>query len=237
MVLLGLSIAPGLAICLYIFLKDIYNKEPKRLLLFSFFLGIISVIPPYFIETYSVNFFNSSITSLATFAFCIVALSEELSKFLIVRYFCYPQKRFDEPLDGIVYSVMVSMGFATIENVNYVLTHGYDTAFVRMFLSVPAHATFGVVMGYFVGKAKFDSANSFKYLFTGLLVAVLFHGTFDFFIFLQANEAIHAYVSDGLLFAGAVVSFIIAILLSRKHLKLHRQLSKQIFKPDPNQNV
>jgi RsiW-degrading membrane proteinase PrsW (M82 family) len=83
-----------------------------------------------------------------------VALSEELSKFLVVRYFCYPQKRFDEPLDGIVYSVMVSMGFATIENVNYVFTHGYSTAFVRMFLSVPAHATFGVVMGYFIGKAK-----------------------------------------------------------------------------------
>jgi hypothetical protein len=35
MVLLRLSIAPGLAICLYIFLKDIYNKEPKRLLLFK----------------------------------------------------------------------------------------------------------------------------------------------------------------------------------------------------------
>jgi len=57
------------------------------------------------------------------------------------------------------------------------------------------------------------------------------------FIFLRANEAIHAYVSDGLLFAGAVASYIIAILLSRKHLRLHRQLSKQLFKPDPNQNV
>ena len=132
---------------------------------------------------------------------------------------------------------MVSMGFATIENINYVFTHGYSTAFVRMFLSVPAHATFGVVMGYFIGKAKFDSANSFKYLFIGLLVAVLFHGTFDFFIFLQANEAIKAYVSDGLLFAGAVVSYIIAIFLSRKQIRLHRQISKQLFKPDPDQYV
>jgi RsiW-degrading membrane proteinase PrsW (M82 family) len=100
-----------------------------------------------------------------------------------------------------------------------------------MFLSVPAHATFGVVMGYFVGKAKFDSANSFKYLFTGLLVAVLFHGTFDFFIFLQANEAINEYASDGLLFAGAVLSYIIAIWLSRKHIKLHQKRSKELFSP------
>jgi RsiW-degrading membrane proteinase PrsW (M82 family) len=167
----------------------------------------------------------------------VVALSEELSKFLVIRYFCYPQKRFDQPLDGIVYSVMVSMGFATIENINYVLTHGYSTAFVPMFLSVPAHATFGVVMGYFIGKAKFDSANSFNHLFTGLLIAVIFHGTFDFFIFLQANEVINEYVSDGLLPAGAVISYIIAIWLSRKHIMLHRKISKQLLKPDPNQHV
>jgi len=232
MVLLGLAIAPGLAICIYIFLKDIYNKEPKRLLLASFFLGVLSIIPPYFIETAALPYFNTSIPSLATLAFCVVALSEELSKFLVVRYFCYPKKRFDEPLDGIVYSVMVSMGFATIENINYVFTHGYTTAFVRMFLSVPAHATFGIVMGYFIGKAKSDSANSFRHLFTGLLIAVLFHGTFDFFIFLQANEAINEYVSDALLFAGAVISFLIAIWLSRKHIRLHQQRSKELFKPE-----
>jgi RsiW-degrading membrane proteinase PrsW (M82 family) len=231
MVLLGLAIAPGLAICIYIFLKDIYNKEPKRLLLASFFLGIVSIIPPYFIETSTLKFFNTGISSLATLAFCVVALSEELSKFLVVRYFCYPQKRFDEPLDGIVYSVMVSMGFATIENIGYVFTHGYSIAFVRMFVSVPAHATFGVVMGYFIGKSKIDSANSFKYLLTGLLVAVLFHGTFDFFIFLQANEVINEYASDTLLFAGAVVSYLIAIWLSRKHIMLHHRRSKELFKP------
>lgn len=231
MVLLGLAIAPGLAICFYIFLKDIYNKEPKRLLIASFVLGIFSIIPPYFIETSALEYFNTSIPSLATLAFCVVALSEELSKFLVVRYFCYPQKRFDEPLDGIVYSVMVSMGFATIENINYVLTHGYTTAFVRMFLSVPAHATFGVVMGYFIGKAKFDSANRFKHLFTGLLLAVLFHGTFDFFIFLQANEAINEYASDALLFAGAVASYLVAIWLSRKHIRVHHLHSRELFKP------
>lgn len=230
MTLLALAIAPGLAICIYIFLKDIYNKEPKRLLLASFLLGVLSIILPYVIENFAISYFDTSISSLVTFAFGVVALSEELSKFLVLRYFCYNRKSFDEPLDGIVYSVMVSMGFATLENINYVFTHGYSTAFTRMFLSVPAHATFAVVMGYFVGKAKFDSANSFKFLITGLLVAVLFHGTFDFFIFLQLNETINHYVSDGLLFGGAVVSYMIAIALSRKHIKLHHNLSKQTYK-------
>lgn len=231
MTLLALAIAPGIAICLYIFLKDIYNKEPKRLLIASFLLGIVSIVPAYFAEKALIPYFNNSIVSLATLAYGVVALCEELSKFLVLFFFCYRWKSFDEPLDGIVYSVMVSMGFATLENINYVFNHGYDTAFLRMFLSVPAHATFAVVMGYFVGKAKFDRANSAKHLFAGLLLAVFFHGTFDFFIFLQVNEAINEYVSDGLLFGGAVVSYIVAIGLSRKHIRLHHDLSKKTFKP------
>jgi RsiW-degrading membrane proteinase PrsW (M82 family) len=105
----------------------------------------------------------------------------------------------------------------------------YDTAFIRMFLSVPAHATFAVVMGYFVGKAKFDSANRFRYMFTGLFWAVFFHGSFDFFIFLQKSPDVKPYISDSLLFTGAVISYIIAIRLSRKHIKLHQQISKENF--------
>ena len=230
MTLLALAIAPGIAICLYIFLKDIYNKEPKRLLLASFLLGVLSIIPPFFIETRFQPFFTNSFLDTGIFAFAVVALSEELSKYFVLRYYCYTRKKFDEPLDGIVYSVMVSMGFATIENVNYILLFGtYDTAFVRMFLSVPAHATFAIVMGYFVGKAKFDSANSFRFMLTGLFLAVFFHGTFDFFLFLQKSPDVKPYVSDTLLFAGAVISYIIAIRLSRKHIGLHQKLSKQMF--------
>ena len=234
MTLLALAIAPGIAICLYIFIKDIYNREPKRLLIASFLLGCLSILPAYFIEKAALPYFDASITSLATLAYLVVAFSEEMSKFLVLRSYCYPQKKFDEPLGGIVYSLMVSMGFATIENINYVLTYGYNTAFTRMFLSVPTHATFAVVMGYFVGKAKFDSANSFKYMLTGIGLAVFFHGTFDFFLFLQVNEKINEYVSDSLLFGGAIASYIVAIILSRRHIRLHRQLSKQMFKSGQN---
>lgn len=229
MTLLALAIAPGLAICFYIFLKDTYNKEPKRLLIASFLLGVLAIIPPYIIENSFMPFLGNGIIHTGIYAFGVVAFSEELSKFFVLRFFCYTRKSFDEPLDGIVYSVLVSMGFATLENISYVMVHGYNTAFVRMFLSVPAHATFAVVMGYFVGKAKFDSANSFRYMITGLFWAIFFHGTFDFFLFLQGSPEIRPFISDGLLFAGAVASYIIAIRLSRKHIKRHQLLSKQIY--------
>jgi RsiW-degrading membrane proteinase PrsW (M82 family) len=137
-------------------------------------------------------------------------------------------------MDGIIYSIMVSMGFATLENINYVYLYGYGTAFIRMFLSVPAHASFAMVMGYYVGKAKFDSEKSFMLLLKGLAIAVLFHGLFDFFIFLQNSPQISQYLSDGLLFAGAVGSYYISMKLGMKLFRQHQQLSRQNFKKEEN---
>ncbi|RYF84744.1 MAG: GNAT family N-acetyltransferase, partial [Chitinophagaceae bacterium] len=167
----------------------------------------------------------------AVLAFLVVALTEELGKFLVLRFYAYPKKSFDEPLDGIVYAVVIGMGFATLENVLYVQKYGMETAFLRMFLAVPAHATFGVLMGYHAGNAKFDRVNSNRLLFTGLAWAVLFHGLYDFFLFLQGNPSIKEFISDILLFLGAVGAFVIAVRLSFKHIRKHRLLSQQTFNP------
>lgn len=93
-------------------------------------------------------------------AFFVVALIEEFSKYIFVRFYSQPKKYFNEPFDGIVYAVMVSMGFAAIENIAYVSQGGMGTAIVRAFTAVPAHATFAVLMGYFMGLAKFAPSKS-----------------------------------------------------------------------------
>lgn len=233
MLLLALSIAPGIAISLYIFLKDQFNREPKLKLLVCFILGCLSVIPAIIFQVLTTKptdiYFQQGILYTAFFSYIIVALSEEMSKFLMLRFYAFPKKTFDEPYDGIVYSVMVSMGFATVENIGYVYQHGVGTALLRMFLAVPAHATFAVLMGYFVGKAKFLPEKRFYYLFLGVFWATFFHGTYDFFLFLQGNDTVNEYVSDGLLFAGAVASFIAALRLSRKAIKEHIATSKQMY--------
>jgi RsiW-degrading membrane proteinase PrsW (M82 family) len=156
----------------------------------------------------------------AVFSYLIVALSEEGSKFLALRLVPFRRKAFDDPFDGIVYAVMVSMGFATLENIGYVMQHGFGTGILRMFLSVPAHATFGVLMGYHIGLAKFDTANKKRHLLLAIFWPVLFHGTFDFFLFV-GNTWLH--------FAGAVVSFIIAIKLSLKLIRRKQEMSKNHF--------
>src|SRR5215207_1052790 len=156
MLLLALAIAPGLAICIFIFYRDVHDREPAINLMMSFFWGMLTIIPAVLVEWPAHRLADKSVSGIFLSAFLLVALVEEGAKFLALRYYSFIRRSFDEPLDGIIYGVMVSMGFATLENVMYTLYYGMSTAVVRMFTAVPAHATFGVIMGYYVGKAKFD---------------------------------------------------------------------------------
>lgn len=235
MELVALAIAPGIAICLYLFYTDLYNREPKTNLIISFILGCLAVLPAIGFEKAFAYTYDGTVIGIAIFSYAVVGFSEEMSKFLGLRFYAYNQPAFDEPLDGIVYSVMVSMGFATVENVMYAIKfNDMSVVIMRMFLSVPAHATFAILMGYFVGKAKFDSKNSVGLMTKGLLAAIFFHGSFDFFIFLIQNKLVNDGVGDGLLVAGAISSFILAVVLSRKLLLRSKLVSKNMFYKNPN---
>ena len=221
--LLALSVAPGLALMVYIYYKDKHEKEPIKLLAKCFFGGAVSIFPAVILEEFGGSLgFEVSTNSIITFlyAFGVVGLSEELCKMVVVYYYAYRSKEFNEPFDGIVYSVMVSMGFATFENILYVAEGGLTTAMLRMFTAVPAHATFAVIMGYFLGKAKFDKENSMKFKLYALLGAVLFHGAYDYFLFEMNVPGI---------WTGAFISLAVALYLSKKAIKLHQGSSP--FKP------
>lgn len=225
--LLLLAIAPIGIIILYVYLKDKYDKEPKGLLLASFVLGavvsiVITTIIYFGLEIVLPLKDEFSVPQQFVKAFLVVALTEEFSKYIIVRFFAQPKNAFNEPFDGIMYAVMVSMGFAATENVFYVLESGYVTGLLRAFTAVPAHATFGILMGYFMGKAKF-SKNRIQLNLLGLLLAVTFHGFYDFFLFIDFIPGI---------WIGAFLSLILGILLSRKAIKTHQENSH--FNPDNN---
>jgi protease PrsW len=233
---IALFAAPGIAICLYFFYKDIFNKEPRLNLIVSFILGCASIFPALlFEESFGPGALDGSVGGVAILSYLIVAFSEEGSKFLGFRLYSYNQKSFDEPFDGIVYAVMVGMGFATAENIKYLIESPpgseLGTGLLRMFTAVPGHATFAIVMGYFAGKAKFDKKNSVTLLITGLVVAIFFHGTYDFFLFLTQYSYVGREEGNQFLAGGALLSFIVSIILCRKLIRHHRNISKEMFKP------
>jgi RsiW-degrading membrane proteinase PrsW (M82 family) len=116
--LLAIALAPGAAIGLYIYWKDKHEREPLGLLVKSFFFGVISTLITLLISwpiSRLVPLDPTSLTQQAVHAFLLVALIEEFSKFIFVRWVLYPNKNFNEPFDGIVYSVTVSLGFAGLK--------------------------------------------------------------------------------------------------------------------------
>lgn len=116
--LLSLALAPGTAIVIYIYLKDRHEREPLLLLVLSFFYGVLSTLMTLSISKPIEMFLSTKdedVVTLFVTAFFKVALVEEFSKFVFVRFILYQNKNFNEPFDGIVYAVMVSMGFATLE--------------------------------------------------------------------------------------------------------------------------
>jgi protease PrsW len=224
-VLLALAIAPGLAIAIFIYEKDKLDKEPFHLLIKSFFLGAVSIFPALALESLAGQMgFVLSLTATGNASYAaIVGFSEEVSKFAFLLWFAYPKKEFNEPFDGITYGVMIAMGFATFENIFYVVDGGIQTGLLRMFSAIPAHATFGVMMGYFVGMAKFKHQDYISPLkIAGLLTAAIFHAAYDFCLFMSNYP---------LLMIGALTSLLAGIWLSLKAIRLHHRNSPFIKQP------
>lgn len=218
-ILLALAMAPGIAIGIYIYLKDHHEREPLGLLLTSFFYGVLSTAITFAISwplDFLVTLKDGDVVDQFANAFFKVALVEEFSKFIFIRFILYPNKNFNEPFDGIVYATMVGMGFATFENILYVFHYGIPTGVLRMFTAVPAHACFAVLMGYFLGKAKFTHRKEIYYSLVALLVATAFHGAYDYFWFIAFVPGI---------WIGALLSLLVALVLSRKAIRLHQQSS------------
>src|SRR5690349_12930850 len=226
--LLAIATAPGVAIGVYIYLKDKHEREPFSLLALAFAFGAIGVFLTLLIST-GINSFISiherDLTEQAVHAFLIVALVEEFSKFVFVRGVLYHNSHFNEPFDGIVYSVMVGMGFATVENIMLVSEGGFGVGILRMFTAVPAHAGFAVLMGYYLGKAKFEHKRGYYSLYA-LGVATLFHGAYDYCLFVSYLPGI---------FFGALAMLLIAIILSRRAIHLHQEISPFRFDMPDNE--
>jgi len=191
MLSLSLAVTPIFIIIVFVYFQDKYSREPTLTLFIAFILGIVSVLPAMLIESIYTMIFNFqsgiNLPTTVLYSFFGVGLTEELSKFLFLRWYIYRNKNFSEPMDGVVYAVMVSMGFAAIENVLYVIMSSDPiyTAIARSLSAVPAHACFGVIMGLYFGLSRFTYAGKrIRYHFLSVALAALAHGFYNLFLFI-----------------------------------------------------
>ncbi len=215
------SLAPVFIILFYIYFRDKYEKEPLRLLIKALLLGVVIVVPVIFFERLLMNFMPQSgrVAAAAWHAFVVAGTTEELFKFLALYLLIWKSPSFNEKFDGIVYAVFVSLGFAGVENVLYVLDGGMQTALIRSLTAVPAHAIFGVIMGYYLGIAHMYKELQGSYLVKALLVPILLHGIYDFILMVEVGWLL-------LLFIPYVIALYI---MGMKKMKILSDSS--VFKP------
>ena len=188
LIILGLAVLPVIALAIYIYKKDKYEKEPPIMLMLAFFLGILS-IP---LDLFVVSIIESVIGGNSVFynAFWTAGIPEEFCKWVLFMLVIWRNKNFDEPFDGLVYACFIGLGFACIENIMYVfssatISQAMHTGVMRALLSVPGHFLFAVMMGYFFGMAKFRPEHRTKYLILSYVVPMVAHGLFDYLLMLS----------------------------------------------------
>lgn len=214
------AVAPIIALCFFIYSKD-RNKEPKNLLTSIFILGVISVIPVLICETAFDFFFpmdaNKGFIHIFINVFFGVALIEEFFKWIVIKVRAYDSKDFDEIYDIIVYSVFSSLGFACVENVLYVFSNGFGTAFMRAITAVPGHTCFAVIMGYFLSKAKVSEMNQNtslmqKNMIYSILVPTAIHSLYDTILLYIVNAEVESLFGYFCLFLFALFVVCIGIV-------------------------
>ncbi len=232
MEILAVSFAPILIIAFYIYFRDKYEKEPIGMLLWSFILGAFITAPIIVVEGFLDDIWKAKyephhtnlLANAAYVAFVVASLTEETFKY-IAFLLIWNNKNFNEKFDGIVYAVFISLGFAAVENVLYVVQNGLGTGVMRAFTAVPAHALFGISMGYYFGLAKFEENKKVLRLLLALAVPLLLHGIYDFILF-----------SENTILLLLFIPFIIGMwYLGFRKMKAQSQAS--VFKSDDTQVV
>lgn len=187
--LFKIAVFPVIFLLYFVHKKD-PHPEQMKFLMKIFGLGCLSAIPVLFCEMFydRVLQIPDNYGSFALFwnTFWGIAFVEETFKWVAMFAMSYRSKKFDETYDGIVYGAFSSMGFACIENLLYVvLGFSVVTGILRAITAVPGHFCYGVIMGYFMSKARYNKESGKSgiiYILLSILVPTALHALYDYLI-------------------------------------------------------
>lgn len=182
--LILIAIAPVAIIAFYVWYRDHYEREPLAMVLKAMAAGVLIVLPVIVVENFLARMGESltGLLSVAYTAFVVAGFTEEFFKYLVLYFLIWKSRDFNDKYDGIVYATFISLGFAGMENVMYVLESGLTTGIMRAVTAVPAHAIFGITMGFYFGLAKFYNARQKEFKAKALWLPVVLHGVYDFIL-------------------------------------------------------
>lgn len=193
--ILTAGLAPGLSLLTYLYLRDKYEAEPIHMVLKVFLIGIFLVVPIMVLQRGVEVWLGEGSFVMA---FIQSSAVEEFIKWFVLFHLLYHHTEFDEPYDGILYAGALSLGFATTENLLYsiFMPADFGAMLMRALLPVSGHMLFGVIMGYYLGRAKFSPSKRKRntFLACSILLPFVLHGLYDWIIVIREEDWIFVIV-------------------------------------------
>ena len=202
--ILLISFASGLFWLWFFVRLDRIRPSSRRWIALSFIFGMLFTIPAVVVEALLLQDDpfepGATLASVSVAMLFVVGPVEEASKFLAIRLAVYRSLYFEEPMHGLVYGAAASLGFASLENLFYVLTFGPEVMILRAPFSTLAHLVFGSLWGYGLGMRR--AGHGAWIVWVGLVGAAVFHATSNILLFTDAPW--FALLLDGV---GAVAAY------------------------------
>lgn len=237
-VALGAALVPSALLMWFFHSRDVH-PEPAGVLWATFLIGVAAIVPIAIaaeILRSAVKLIHAEDIYLggAMRAFFVAAIPEEFFKYQVLTRYAMRHREFDEPMDGIVYGVAASLGFATFENIQYVVDGGMEVAFARALTAVPGHAMMGAIMGYYTGQASFRPEKASRLKRLALLCPVMLHGLYDAPLMVIDNAMKSRSGLTGSIQVILLITF--AVVLLTEHIWAMRLVmrlrSRQLNEPD-----
>jgi RsiW-degrading membrane proteinase PrsW (M82 family) len=224
-----LALVPAAIWLTFFYLQDRAEPEPKSFIMGVFALGAIlagaigvPVVESLFRTSHWI--YTDTLTKIVG-GILVVGFTQEFLKYAAVRYSIYNSSEFDEPTDGVIYATAAGLGYATVLNIQFVISNGgvdLGAGILRMAVVALGQAAFSGITGYFLGRAKFESEQIW-WMPLGITLAAIFNGIFTWLQVIVTRPTITLSGSTSNTWMGLALAAVVALVTTGIILALVRR--------------
>jgi len=224
-----LAFVPAAIWLAFFYIQDRAEPEPKGYVMAVFGLGALlaaAIGIPMVESLFRVSHWIYTSTAATIIGgILVVGFTQEFLKYAAVRFSIYHSDEFDEPTDGVIYATAAGLGYATVLNIQFVVSNGgvdLGAGIIRMAIVALAQAAFSGITGYFLGRAKFESEQIW-WMPLGITLAATFNGIFNWLQGIVTQPSITLSGATNNTWIGLVLAAVVALATTGVILMLVRR--------------